>query len=212
MRISQARILEWIVHSLLQGIYSIQGSNPHILHCRWILYQLSHEGSPRLLEWVTYPFSRGSSRPRSQTGVSGIADGFFTNWAAMEALLLQGIFPIQGSNPCLLHWQADSLPLCHLVSPKWPLAKPHFLQKYLQISLATILVRTCSIRILSNSARCYYENPPMFRDLPKVEHGSSSINFTLLILARKTAWFSKYNSCLNMLKIIMSLFSSLHSK
>ena len=34
--------------------------------------------------------------------------------------LLQGIFPIQGSNPsllCLLHWQADSLPLHHLGSP-----------------------------------------------------------------------------------------------
>ena len=34
--------------------------------------------------------------------------------------LLQGIFPIQGSNPCLLyllHWQADSLPLSHLASP-----------------------------------------------------------------------------------------------
>ena len=33
--------------------------------------------------------------------------------------LLQGIFPTQGSNPsllCLLHWQADSLPLCHLGS------------------------------------------------------------------------------------------------
>ena len=28
--------------------------------------------------------------------------------------LLQGIFPTQGSNPCLLHWQADSLPLNHL--------------------------------------------------------------------------------------------------
>ena len=25
--------------------------------------------------------------------------------------LLQGIFPTQGSNPCLLHWQVDSLPL-----------------------------------------------------------------------------------------------------
>ena len=40
--------------------------------------------------------------------------------------LLQGIFPNQGSNPhllCLLHWQADSLPLCHLGSPKrWPTA------------------------------------------------------------------------------------------
>ena len=27
--------------------------------------------------------------------------------------LLQGIFPIQRSNPCLLHWQEDSLPLSH---------------------------------------------------------------------------------------------------
>ena len=35
--------------------------------------------------------------------------------------LLQGIFPTQGSSPCLLHllhWQADSLPLCHLGSPQ----------------------------------------------------------------------------------------------
>ena len=27
--------------------------------------------------------------------------------------LLQGVFPTQGSKPCLLHWQADSLPLSH---------------------------------------------------------------------------------------------------
>ena len=34
--------------------------------------------------------------------------------------LLQGIFPPQGSNPCLLsllYWQAGSLPLCYLGSP-----------------------------------------------------------------------------------------------
>ena len=29
----------------------------------------------------------------------------------------RGIFPDQGSNPCLLHWQADSLPLSHQGSP-----------------------------------------------------------------------------------------------
>ena len=29
-----------------------------------------------------------------------------------------GIFPDQGSNPCLLHWQADSLPLSHQGSPR----------------------------------------------------------------------------------------------
>ena len=30
-----------------------------------------------------------------------------------------GIFPDQGSNPCPLHWQADSQPLCHQGSPKF---------------------------------------------------------------------------------------------
>ena len=33
-------------HSLLQGIFPTQGSNPDLPHCRQILYQLSHEGSP----------------------------------------------------------------------------------------------------------------------------------------------------------------------
>ena len=47
--------------SLLQGIVPTQGSNPGLPHCRQILYQLSHKGSPRILERVAYPFSRGSS-------------------------------------------------------------------------------------------------------------------------------------------------------
>ena len=34
-------------HSLLQGIFLIQGSNPGLLHRRRILYQLSHQGSPK---------------------------------------------------------------------------------------------------------------------------------------------------------------------
>ena len=67
--------------SLSQGIFQTQGSNPGLLHCRWILYQLSHKGSPRILEWVAYHFSRESSRPRNRTGVSCFAGRFFTNWA-----------------------------------------------------------------------------------------------------------------------------------
>ena len=31
--------------SLLQGVFPTQGSNPGVLHHRWILYQLSHKGS-----------------------------------------------------------------------------------------------------------------------------------------------------------------------
>ena len=33
-------------HSLLQGIFPTQGSNAGLLHCRWIFYHLSLQGSP----------------------------------------------------------------------------------------------------------------------------------------------------------------------
>ena len=65
--------------SLLQGIFQTQESNPGLPYCRQILYHLNHKGSPRILEWVTYPFSSRSSRSRNRTGVSRTADRFFTN-------------------------------------------------------------------------------------------------------------------------------------
>ena len=83
-------------HSFLQGIFPTQGLNPDLLHWRWILYQLSHKGSPRILQWVTYPFSSGSFWPRNQTRVSCIAGKFFTNWAMREAdlpILWAGVTP-----------------------------------------------------------------------------------------------------------------------
>ena len=68
-------------HALLQGVFPTQGSNPGLLHCRWILYHLSHQGSPRILEWVACPFSRGSSQPKNQTRVSCTAGGLLTSCA-----------------------------------------------------------------------------------------------------------------------------------
>ena len=56
--------------SLLQGIFPTQGLNPGLLHSRWNLYQLSHKWSPRILEWVAYPFSSGFSRTRNWARVS----------------------------------------------------------------------------------------------------------------------------------------------
>ena len=83
----------------------IEPMSLHLLHCRLILYQLSHKGSPmnvkvvqlcltlcdpvdytihgipqaRILEWVAFPFSKGSSQCRDRTQVSHIAGGFFTS-------------------------------------------------------------------------------------------------------------------------------------
>ena len=64
----------------------------------------------RILDWVAFPFSRGSSQPRDQTQISRIAGRFFTSWATGKPKntgvgslsILQGIFPTQESNRGLL--------------------------------------------------------------------------------------------------------------
>ena len=66
-------------YSLLQRIFPTQESNLSLLHYRQSLYCLSHQESPRILEWVADSFSSGSSQPRDQTGVSCTAGGFFTS-------------------------------------------------------------------------------------------------------------------------------------
>ena len=52
----------------------------------WLVDSLpaEHKESPRILEWVAFPFSSRSFWPRNWTGVSYIAGGFFTNWAIRE--------------------------------------------------------------------------------------------------------------------------------
>ena len=72
-------------HALLQGIFPTQELNQGFLHCRQILYQLCHKGSPRILDWVACLFSSRSSQPRNWTEVSCIAGRFFTSWAMRDA-------------------------------------------------------------------------------------------------------------------------------
>ena len=72
----------------------------------------------RILEWVAFPFARGSSQPRDQTHVSHIADVFFTNWATREVQEYWSGYPIPsladfpdpGIEPRSPALQADSLP------------------------------------------------------------------------------------------------------
>ena len=62
-------------HVLLQGIFPTQGSKPGLPHCRWTLYHLSHKGSPRIMEWIAYPFS---------SDLPCIAGIVFTSWATIN--------------------------------------------------------------------------------------------------------------------------------
>ena len=84
--------------SLLQRIFPTQELDPGLPHCGQILYQLSHQGSPRILEWVACPFFSGSSWPKNQTWVSCIAGGFFINWATSEAPIIW-VCPISSLEP-----------------------------------------------------------------------------------------------------------------
>ena len=52
--ILQARILEWVAFSFSRGS-SLGESNQGLLHFRWILYQLSYEGS--FCQWISHFFS-----------------------------------------------------------------------------------------------------------------------------------------------------------
>ena len=76
----------------LQGIFLTQGSNPNLPHCRQILYQLRHQGSPKILEWGAHSFSSGSSRPRNRMGVACIAGRFFISWAKAKERFQEFIF------------------------------------------------------------------------------------------------------------------------
>ena len=98
--------------SLSLLIFPTQGSNPGLLHCRQLLYQLSHQGSPRILKWVAYPFSSRSSRPRNRTGVSCTAGVFFTKYGyykyvcvlsrlvVSDSLRPHGLWPTRLFCPC----------------------------------------------------------------------------------------------------------------
>ena len=97
-------------HFLLQGFFPTQGSNPSLPHCRQILYHLSHQRNSkvaqsyltlcnlrdytvhrilqaRILEWIAFPFFRGSSQPRERTQVlhTQIVQSSVWKWTSLMA-------------------------------------------------------------------------------------------------------------------------------
>ena len=55
--------------------------------CKPMDYRVHGILQARILEWIAFPFSKGSSQPRDWTRVSCIAGRFFTNRTMREALI-----------------------------------------------------------------------------------------------------------------------------
>ena len=137
--------------SLLQVIFPTQGWNPGLPHCRQILYQLSHEGSPRMLEWVTYPFSRRSSWPRNWTGGSPAlqADSLPTELCMKCCFSILPYFILCKMPPSPPHCRFGSVICCpHVLSNiKTEISKLrmcHFIKCLINTSLLIYITHTCN--------------------------------------------------------------------
>ena len=94
--------------SLLQGIFTTQGSNPGLPHCRWILYHLSNKGSPRILEWViSVQFSR-----------SVMSDSLWSHGPQPTRIPCPS--PSSGACSNSAHWVRDAIQLSHPLSSLSP--------------------------------------------------------------------------------------------
>ena len=99
--------------SFLQGIFPSQGSTLGLLHCRQIVYQLSHYGS-LLSESESRSIVSNSSRPH---GLYSPRNSPGQNTGVGSLSLLQGIFPTQGLNPGLPHCRQILYQLSYQGSP-----------------------------------------------------------------------------------------------
>ena len=102
----------------------------------------------RILERVSFPFSRGSSLPRDQTQVSHTAGRFFTTWAAREAME----FP-PDLLPSVLIVYPQIMSLVVLIKIRWTAKTLNpFLLCFLSYGLATI------IKAIYTSVSCLWVN------------------------------------------------------
>ena len=73
-------------------------------------------------------------------------------------LLLQAIFPTQGSNPGLLHWQADSLPLSHQRSPYIPIHTHLYVCACSHVCIHVYMCVCVCVCVLGSKFRCSKRN------------------------------------------------------
>ena len=117
----------------------------------------------RMLEWVAFPFSRGSSQPRDWSQVSHIAGRFFASWATGKPedtgedrlCLLQGIFPTQESSQGLLHCRRILYQLSSQGSPRpWLYSVLEFLVGFSSLMLSQVSVGACESLTIASVCFC----------------------------------------------------------
>ena len=99
MTLSQLLVFCWISLAFF-GLWKVKVAQSCLTLCNAMDYTVHGIPQARILEWVAFPFSRGSSQPRDGTQISHIVDGFFTSWTTGEAL---GLWKHQPNLPSPSH-------------------------------------------------------------------------------------------------------------
>ena len=144
----------------------------------------------RILEWVAFPFSRGSSQPSYETQVSCIAGRFFNSWAKRKPKntgvgslsLLQGIFLTQELNQVLLHCRWILYQLSYQGSPAG--------KRCVNSRLGT--GRRCSPAVSAINQFCNLNEP---HELPGVCRPQGWTSTRLSSGFCSALWFSLWCSC-----------------
>ena len=104
--------------SLLQGIFLTQGSNSGLPHCRWILYELSYEGSPHNHELIIYNKSLSLC---ISLYILPIGSDSLERSLVPYVILWEGLWTIRHPTPLFStwdtwtsHWTSLSFNFCHL--------------------------------------------------------------------------------------------------
>ena len=105
----QARILEWVARALLQGIFPTQGLNPHLLHCRRILYCWAIREAPaNQHHWAFYVLTKWNRQG---------SDGEY--WGVTEDAVarVQSLFPLGDGGGPPRHVMTEPRPSCDHRAP-----------------------------------------------------------------------------------------------
>ena len=78
-------LVRWYNFYLHSKMGKVKAAQSCLTLCSSMDYTVHGVLQARILEWVAFPFSRGSSQLRDQTQVSHIAGRFITSWAIREA-------------------------------------------------------------------------------------------------------------------------------
>ena len=120
-----------VSHKCIQQFVKVKVAQSCLTLCDPMDYIVHELLQARILEWIAFPFSRGSSQPRDRTQVSLFAGRFFTSWVPREAQEYWNeqpiTFPVDLPNPGITPrfpaLQVGSLPTELWRKPnlsKWP--------------------------------------------------------------------------------------------